>query len=149
MIRRTRGTGGHRPSHATSPPWRTGAIGASHPTSHVRRRDEGAAVVEAAFAVPALLIVALALAWVVALAAAYAGVGDTARSVARELARGTPVAQAVAEARAEAADTTVAVTTVGAVVAVDATREIAPPLPFLSGATVTLHQRIVVPREWS
>lgn len=139
---RSRGAGGTRPPHATSSPLR-----GSPPRAGLG--DEGAVVVEAALAIPALLVVALVLAWVVSLAAAYAGVGDTARSVARDLARGVSVAQAMASAQVDAPDTDVVVATVGDLVTVEATRELAPPLPFLSGAAVTLHQRVTVPREWS
>ena len=71
----------------------------------LRRDDErGAVTAEAAVVIPLLLAVAMALVWLVALAATQVRVVDAAREAARAAARGEPDAASVERGRQVAPD---------------------------------------------
>jgi hypothetical protein len=65
----------------------------------MRADERGAVTAEAAVVLPVLVLVALGLAWVVALGVAEVRVADAAREAARALARGDPEAQGATLAR--------------------------------------------------
>ncbi|MEU6880169.1 TadE family type IV pilus minor pilin [Streptomyces sp. NPDC046712] len=67
-----------------------------------RSEDRGAVTVEAAMALPALVVFTMALVWALAAAAAQIQCVDAARAGARAVARSEPVAGAEAAARAAA-----------------------------------------------
>ncbi|MGW0465400.1 TadE family type IV pilus minor pilin [Streptomyces sp. NPDC003027] len=68
----------------------------------MRRSDRGSVTVEAAMALPALVVFTMALVWALAAAAAQIQCVDAARAGARAVARSEPVAAAEAAARAAA-----------------------------------------------
>lgn len=104
-------------------------------------------VAEAAVVVPALLAVAVVLAWAVSLAATALTLGDAARQVARDVARGVGVSAALDAARARAPGARLDVGDAGGAVMVTADQEVS--APILAGITVTVHQEVAMPREWS
>lgn len=67
-----------------------------------RSDDRGVVTVEAAMALPALVVLTMALVWALAAAAAQIQCVDAARAGARAVARSEPVAGAEAAARAAA-----------------------------------------------
>lgn len=106
-------------------------------------------LLEAVIAIPLLLAVALCLGWAVALAGTTMALGDAARQVAREVARGTEVNAALDSARATAPGAALRIEQDGESVVVVAKQQVSAPGPILSGISVTLHQRVAVPAEWS
>ena len=111
--------------------------------------DRGAVLLEAALAIPLLMAVAVAIAWGLSLAATSASLGDAARTAARSIARGESGDDVLARARASVPGAEVAVNGTGEEVAVVISREVSPPVPILSGLSITITQRVAVPREWS
>jgi len=109
----------------------------------------GFVIVEMALAIPMLLSVTVALAWGLSLGSVSMSLGDAARQAARDLARGVPTGQAVARAQALIPEATLRVIESGAVVVVAAEQEVAAPGPVLGGLSVTVHQQVSVPREWT
>jgi Flp pilus assembly protein TadG len=89
--------------------------------------DDGAVTVEAAFAVMALVCVAVALSWCVTLVGAELALGEAARAAARVAARGGPPDAAPAEARRLVATAHVEVRRDGDHVAVVVTRSLGLP----------------------
>lgn len=115
---------------------------------HVRA-DDGMVIAEAAVVIPVLTVVALALAWGVSLVGSSMVLADAARQVARDVARGVPVPESVESAQARAPQASITVQDTGADVTVIVRQEKAPPIPALSGLTVSLQQSVAIPREWS
>ncbi len=113
------------------------------------RSDSGSVLFETALAIPMLMAVAVAVAWGVSLAATSTSLGDTARTAARDLARGEAVAEVLDRARASAPGSTITVDESGGVVLVSVDRDVSAPVPLLRGLSVTLHQQVAVPREWT
>lgn len=103
-------------------------------------------VAEAAVAIPVLFAVAMVLVWVVSLAASSLRLGDATRQAARDIARGVVVPEALAAARDRAPGAVVQAVDQGSSVLVTADREVS--APVLTGLTVTVHQEVVVPKEW-
>lgn len=112
------------------------------------RNDEGMVIVEAALAIPALVAVAAAMIWALLVATTNLAVGDAARAAARELARGVPAAEALARAEASVPGAHASVEDAADAVAVVVSKQVSAPVPILTGMTVTVSQRIAVPREW-
>ena len=106
-------------------------------------------LLETALAIPLLAAVAIALAWGISLTATTMALGDAARQVARDVARGVTVPAAVAAAQAVAPGATIQVVGEGSSVVVLADKEVSAPVPILSGISVTLSQRVAIPREWT
>jgi hypothetical protein len=106
-------------------------------------------LLETALAIPLLVAVAIALAWGVSLTATTMALGDAARQVARDVARGVAVPAAVAAAQDVAPDATVYVAAEGTSVVVVADQDVSVPVPLLSGISITLSQRVAIPREWT
>jgi hypothetical protein len=106
-------------------------------------------LLETAVAIPLLAAVAIALAWGISLTATTMALGDAARQVARDVARGVSVPAALASAQDAAPGATLAVVDEGSSVVVIADKEVAAPVPVLSGISVTLTQRVAIPREWT
>ena len=106
-------------------------------------------IAEAAMAIPALLLVALALAWGVSLGTTSLALADAARQAARDLARGVDDASALAAAQQSVAGSRLEVTWEDGSPAVTASASVSPPGPVLSGLVITLHQRVAIPREWA
>jgi hypothetical protein len=103
---------------------------------------------ETALAIPLLLAVAVALSWGISLTATTLTLGDAARSAARDLARGASVEDALGRAQASAPDARVRFEDRDGSVTVVADQDVAAPVPILRGITVTLTQRVAIPREW-
>jgi len=114
-----------------------------------RGSDRGAVLLEAALAIPLLMAVAVALAWALSLAATSASLGDAARTAARSFARGEDGADVLARARSSVPLATVSVDDAAADVAVVVTQDVAPPVPLLSGLSISVTSRVVIPREWT
>ena len=111
--------------------------------------DDGYVIAEAVIAIPALLAVACALAWVLSVASASVALGDAARQAARELARGVPTEQALGEAARGVPGARVVLVDGGDPLRVVASRDVAAPVPILSGIAITVSQGVSIPREWS
>lgn len=111
--------------------------------------QSGMVLLETALAIPLLAAVAVALAWGVSLGATTMLLGDAARQVARDVARGVAVAEALSAARESAPGASIEVVGEGASVVVVADQRVAAPVPILNGISVTLSQRVVIPREWT
>lgn len=111
--------------------------------------SRGSVLLETALAIPLLLAVTVALAWGLSLTAATMALGDAARQVAREVARGVPVSEAVAGAQEGVPDATIEVSTADEQVLVVVAQSVSAPVPVLSGISVDLSQKVVVPAEWS
>lgn len=106
-------------------------------------------LLETALAIPLLAAVAIALAWGISLTATTMALGDAARQVAREVARGVTVPVAIAGAQGAAPGATVQVVGEGSTVVVIVAQEVSAPVPILRGISVTLSQRVAIPREWT
>ena len=106
-------------------------------------------LLETAVAIPALLVVAVALAWVLSLATTSIALADAARSAARDLARGIAVEEALQRAQALVPGSTLEVVPAGDAVTVVARRSMGAAVPILSGLQVPLEQSVTVPREWA
>jgi hypothetical protein len=106
-------------------------------------------LLETALAIPLLVAVAVALAWGVSLGATTMLLGDAARQVARDVARGVAVPEAIAAARTAAPGASFEVVGDGESVVVVADQRVSPPVPILRGISVTLSQRVAIPREWT
>ena len=106
-------------------------------------------LLETALAIPLLVVVAIALAWGVSLTATTMALGDAARQVARDVARGVAVPAAVAAAQGVAPGATLHVAAEGSSVVVVADQDVSAPVPLLSGISITLSQRVAIPREWT
>lgn len=110
--------------------------------------DAGMVIVETAIAIPALAVVAASLAWAVSIGAASLALGDAARAAARDIARGEAASTALARAGAEVPYATLTLGAEGSSAVVVATREVRAPVPGLSGVSVTITQRVAIPKEW-
>ena len=106
-------------------------------------------LLETALAIPLLVAVAVALVWAISLTATSLALGDAARSAARDLARGEPSGQVLGRAQAAVPAASVRVADAGESVAVVITQDVSAPVPILRGISVTLSQRVAIPREWS
>ena len=89
--------------------------------------DRGAATVEAAFGVLALVAIVAVLAWCLSLLVAQLAVGEAARAAARVAARGEGSPAVAAEARRLVGDAEVEVRVEGDHVVVEVGRAVAPP----------------------
>lgn len=114
-----------------------------------RSPDAGYVIAEAVVAIPALLAVACALAWVLSVASASVALGDAARQAARELARGVSTEQALADAARGVPGAQVVLVDGGEPLRVVASRQVSAPVPILSGISFTVSQAVSIPREWS
>ena len=134
--------------------WLVGRVGAPPGALRLRdrvctrRSDGGYVIAEAVVAIPALLAVACALAWVLSVASASVALGDAARQAARELARGIPVEQALDEAAQGVPGAQVVLVDGGDPLRVVASRQVTAPVPILSGISITVSQGVSIPREW-
>lgn len=126
-----------------------GRIGGSFPPRSAWRASEGSVLLETALAIPLLMAVAVALVWGISLATTSLRLGDAARTAARELARGEPSAEVLGRAQDAVPAASVSVAGAGDSVAVVITQDVSAPVPILRGMSVTLSQRVAIPREWS
>lgn len=94
------------------------------------------------------MAVAVALAWGLSLAGTSAALGDAARTAARALARGEAPDDVLAQARGDAPAAEVTVEHGDGIVTVVLRQEVSAPVPVLDGLSVTIEQRVAVPREW-
>lgn len=128
---------------------RLGVVGRRAAVAPPRSSEDGSVLLETALAIPMLLAVAVALAWGLSLAATSASLGDAARTAARELARGEAGPDVLERARASVPDARISVEDAGPDVAVVIVQDVSPPVPLLRGLSVTVTQRVVIPREWT
>lgn len=105
------------------------------------------AIVETAIAIPALFAVALVLAWAVSLAGTALTLGDAVRQAARDVARGVGTDTALAAAQQRAPGARIQVTAGAGTVLVTADQDVT--APVITSITVTVHQQVAVPAEWS
>ena len=132
-------------------PQRHCGVGRQHVDAPPRRcagSDRGSVLLETALAVPLLMAVAVALAWGLSLAGTSAALGDAARTAARALARGEAPDDVLAQARGDAPAAEVTVEHGDGIVTVVLRQEVSAPVPVLDGLSVTIEQRVAVPREW-
>jgi len=102
-------------------------------------RERGAASVEAAFGIVALVAVLAALAWCLSLLVAQLAVGEAARAAARVAARGEGPTAVVAEAHRLVADAEVDLRVEDDHVVVEVGRSVAPPGALARWGSVRLH----------
>ncbi len=100
-------------------------------------------------AIPILMAVAVALVWGLSLAATSVSLGDVARTAARSLARGEDGTEVLERARASAPGAIILIEDEDSAAAVVVTREVSPPVPVLGELSITISQRVVIPREWT
>lgn len=131
---------------------RLGVQGMAHGRNDVgmrrhSRSDDGHVIVEIAFAIPALLIIIVALMWMASLGLSHSRAADLAQQAARSLARGVdshlvhdtverilPGAQLGVAATDDHVDVTV-------------TQEVSPPVPLLRGFSITVQGKATALRE--
>jgi len=101
--------------------------------------DRGAASVEAAFGIAALVMVVGALAWCLSLLGSELTVGEAARAAARVAARGDDTAAVRAEARRLVGDAEVVVRVEADHVVVEVSRSVTPPGALARWGAVRLH----------
>lgn len=111
------------------------------------RHDAGMVSAEMALALPALVAVAAALLWLLALASAQVGLGQAAREGARAAARGDSSALVRAAVQAQAPGALVVVERRGVNVVVSASMSRRAPIRLLGGATRMLHASATSRRE--
>lgn len=114
-----------------------------------RAGDRGSVLLETALAVPLLMAVAVALAWGLSLAATSAALADAARTAARSLARGEDIGEVLDRARAAVPGAQVVVDESGDEATVLVRVDVSPPVPILQGVSMTLAERVAIPREWT
>lgn len=107
-----------------------------------RAGERGSVLLEVALAVPALLALALALAWAVSLGAVYIRALDVAQSVARQVARGAPASPAAVPEGA-----VIDVIVEGPWVRARVTQDVVAPVPILSGISVRVSAEAVAATE--
>lgn len=135
--------------------WLVGRVSAPPGAPRQRERirtsscDGGFVIAEAVVAIPALLALACALAWVLSVATASVALGDAARQAARDLARGIPSEQALGAAARGVPGAQVVLVDGGDPLRVVASREVSAPVPILSGLSITVSQGVSIPREWT
>lgn len=117
---------------------------------HISRRgrgERGNTIVELMFAIPALLLLVFALLWLSMLGLSHARAADLAHQAARSLARGadTAVIDELVERVLPGAN--VRAEGDSEVVEAIVTREVAAPVPLLSGMTVTVRASATALRE--
>lgn len=99
------------------------------------------------FAIPALLLVLLALFWLSALGLTQARAGDLAQQAARALARGSDAATVDQMVSRVMPGATVQATSSGEWIEVAVTHRMSPPGPLLSGLGVTVRATATAMRE--
>ena len=111
------------------------------------RGERGNTIVELMFAIPALLIVIIALLWLSMLGLSYAKAADLAHQAARSLARGadTSVIDDIVERVLPGASVDAGGD--GDAVEVTVTQDVSAPVPILSGLTVTVRASATALRE--
>ncbi|RLV48282.1 pilus assembly protein [Nocardioides mangrovicus] len=112
-------------------------------------REMGTVTAEAALVLPALVLVAVALAWLVGLGVNHARAVDAAREAARVVARGESVGEGVRLARRVAPPgARIGVRAGSSWVVVDVSAPVRPPGGVLGGlGAVTVHARAVAATE--
>jgi hypothetical protein len=113
------------------------------------RADSGAASVEAAYGIIGLVLVALLLAWCLALLGGELALASAARAAARVAARGEPVDAVAREVHRLVPDAEVGVRTDGDHVVVECRRTVDPPGGLGRLGTVLLQARAVAVLEES
>lgn len=124
-------------------------LGRCRTAAPARDADRGSVLLETALAVPLLMAVAVALAWGLSLATTSAALGDAARTAARSLARGEDLEEVLDRARAAVPGAQVVVDESGAETTVLVRVDVSPPVPMLQGVSMTLAERVAIPREWA
>jgi TadE-like protein. len=111
------------------------------------RGERGNTIVELMFAIPALLLVLLALFWLSMLGLSHAKAADLAHQAARSMARGAD--PAVIDELVERVMPGASIAAVGDGQTVEAivTQEVSAPVPILSGMTVTVRASATALRE--
>ena len=117
---------------------------------NMRRRargDQGNTIVELMFAIPALLLVLLALFWLSMLGLSQARAADLAQQAARSLARDADMT--VIDDLVDRLLPGAAVTSTGNADTVEAvvTQEVSAPVPILSGLSITVRASATAARE--
>ena len=113
--------------------------GARRPGPRPSQEECGAATVEAAFGILALLVVVTALVWCLSLLVAQLAVGEAARAAARVAARGDDLAAVRDEAHRLVGDAVVVVRTDSGHVVVEVSRSVTAPGALARWGAVELH----------
>ena len=112
-----------------------------------RRGEQGNTMVELMFAIPALLLVLLALFWLSMLGLSQAQAADLAQQAARSLARDADMS--VIDDLVDRVMPGATVTSTGTARIVEAivTQEVSAPVPILSGLSITVRASATAARE--
>jgi Flp pilus assembly protein TadG len=112
-----------------------------------RHTDAGHVIVEIAFAIPALLMIIIALMWMTTLGLSHSRAADLAQQAARSLARGgdSQVVHDTVQRILPGAHLGVAASDNH--VDVTVTQEVSAPVPLLRGFSITVHGKATALRE--
>ena len=109
--------------------------------------ERGLVIAEAAFAIPALVVVALAVMTLMSIATTSVALQGVAHTAARDIARGVPFHSVQATIHASLPEATVAVAPTPQGVAVTVHRETKIAGGLLTGLAIPLEKRVIVPWE--
>lgn len=112
-------------------------------------RDRGSVTLEAALALPALLLVAVALMWAMGVGFTALAMGDAVRTSARLLARGEDAEHVMSLLQVSLPDSNLDLESRGSDIVVTAQRFMTVPLPVFRDLGFTITQSAVAPLESS
>lgn len=111
------------------------------------RSDDGQVIVEIAFAIPALLMIIIALMWMATLGLSHSRAADLAQQAARSLARGMDSGAVHDTVERVLPGAQLGVTATEEHVDVMVSQEVSPPVPLLRGFSITVQGRATALRE--
>jgi hypothetical protein len=110
-------------------------------------RDRGSVTLEAALAVPLLLLVAAALMWALGVAIGALAMGDAVRTSARLIARGDAADLVMSRLQQSLPDSDLTLESRGGDVEISAERFVSLPIPVFRDLGITLTQTATAPVE--
>lgn len=126
--------------------WAPAALG---PIRRCVRDSRGSVLLETAIAVPALLMVTVAMLWGIGMGVTSLTLSDSARDIARAIARGQSAEVAVEQAAETAPHAHFEIDTLETSVAVKVSQFVSVPLPLFEGLGMRIEQEATAPREES
>jgi Flp pilus assembly protein TadG len=123
------------------------APAASGPIRRYVRSSRGSVLLETAIAVPALLMVTVAMLWGIGMGVTSLTLSDSARDIARAIARGQNPDVAVQRAAENAPQAHFAIDSSDKSIAVKVSQFVSIPLPMFEGLGMRIEQAATAPRE--
>ena len=111
------------------------------------RSSRGSVLLETAIAVPALLMVTVAMLWGIGMGVTSLTLSDSARDIARAIARGQSAEVAVEHAAENSPQAHFEIDTLETSVAVTVSQFVSIPLPLFEGMGMRIEQQATAPRE--